>query len=294
LRAFWQDRPQSSALKHKSVTNVTSEVIESSVQEATAQSIMNDELATIEMIDPNSLRDDREASIAQAMDKHAEPSQKSSQDHISHPYACTTAEPVELIRIFHPLIQVARWRRQADPGIEAYLQQRLVNSHLTNGFRTVIRAGQSLKLDFFPDLPGKRAMAQDISLIADIYSELLGCDEIALRLEAPSKAMCPRFHVDRTGIRLICTYRGQGTEWIDDRWVDRSKLGQGSLGLADDASGLFDARTTVEAAAPFDVLLLKGSLWQENIGRGAIHRSPSVIAGSGSRILLVMDAIWTG
>jgi hypothetical protein len=254
---------------------------------------MNDELANIEMIGPNPLRDSREASFAQAMDRLAEPSQKSQQDQISHPYACTTAEPVELIRIFHPLIQVVRWRRQVDPGIEAYLQQRPVNSHLRNGFRIVIPAGEGLELDFLPDLSGRRAMAQDISLIADIYSELLGCDEIAIRLEVSSKAMCPRFHVDRTGIRLICTYRGQGTEWIDDKWVDRSKLGQGSLGLADDASGLFDARTTVEAASPFDVLLLKGSLWQENIRRGAIHRSPSVIAGSGPRILLVMDAIWT-
>lgn len=254
---------------------------------------MNDELARIGMGGPNLLQDSREASLAQAMDKHAEPSQASSQDQISHPYACTTAEPVELIRIFHPLIQVVRWRRQADPGMEAYLQQTLVDSHLRNGFRTVIQAGESLELDFLPDLPGRRAMAQDISLITDIYSELLGCDEIALRLEVSSKAMCPRFHVDRTGIRLICTYRGQGTEWIDDKWVDRSKLGQGSLGLADDASGLFDARTTVEAASPFDVLLLKGSLWQENIRKGAIHRSPSVIAGSGLRILLVMDAIWT-
>jgi hypothetical protein len=226
------------------------------------------------------------------MDRHAKPSQKSSQDQISHPYACATTEPVELIRIFHPLIQVVRWRRQVDSGIEAYLQQMPVNSHLRNGFRIVIPAGEGLGLDFLPDLPGRQEMAQDISLIADIYSELLGCDEIALRLEVSSKAMCPRFHVDRTGIRLICTYRGQGTEWIDDKWVDRSKLGQGSLGLADDASGLFDTRTTVEAAALFDVLLLKGSLWQENIRRGAIHRSPSVTGGNGPRILLVMDAIW--
>jgi hypothetical protein len=74
--------------------------------------------------------------------------------------------------------------------------------------------------------------------------------------------------------------------------VDRDKLGLGSLGLADEVSGLFDRRTKVEAAAPFDIVLFKGSLCQGNERKGAIHRSPVALAGA-ARILLIMDAIWS-
>jgi hypothetical protein len=207
-------------------------------------------------------------------------------------YSWMTTQPSELIRIFDSRIQVVHWQRQDNPVINIYLQQVLASNLFRSGFRTVTRVGERLDPNLLPDFAGRKEMVEDIFLISDIYSELLGCNEVALRLEVLGGAMCPRFHVDRTGIRLVCAYRGRGTEWIDDRWVDRSKLGIGSIGLPDNASGLFDSRTPVEVAAPFDVMLFKGLLWQGNSGRGAIHRSPAVVPESGPRILLVMDAIW--
>ncbi len=213
-------------------------------------------------------------------------------DHLPQRYSWTTAQPDELIRIFDLGIQIVRWQRRDNPAITTYLQQVLASNLFGSGFRTIVRIGERLGQNLLPDFPGRGAMVEDIFLISDIYSELLGCDEVALRLEVLSGAMCPRFHVDRTGIRLVCTYRGSGTDWIDDRWIDRSKLGIGSMGLPDEASGLLDSRTVVEAAAPFDVVLFKGSLWQGNAGRGAIHRSPGFAPESGPSILLVMDALW--
>lgn len=213
----------------------------------------------------------------------------------AHPlqrYAWTAHQPDELTRIFDPGIQVVRWQRQEDQAIKAYFQHALTSGALGSGFRTIIEPGERLKPAFLPNLPGQNAIVDDICQLSDIYSELLGCDAIGLRLEILHSAMCPRFHVDRTGIRLACAYLGSGTEWIDDRWVDRSKLGLGSNGLSDRASGLFDHRTMVEAAAPFDVVFFKGLLWQGNNGKGAIHRSPAVVPGDGPRILLVIDAVW--
>lgn len=213
-------------------------------------------------------------------------------DHLPERYSWVTVQPDELTRIFDLDIQIVHWQRQDNSAITTYLQRVLASNLFGSGFRTVVRVGEGLGPNLLPDFHGRTAMVEDIFLISDIYSELLGCDEIALRLEVLGGAMCPRFHVDRTGMRLVCTYRGPGTEWIDDRRIDRSKLGIGSMGLPDSASGLFDSRTTVEAAASFDVVLFKGSLWQGNAGRGAIHRSPTVAPESGPRILLVMDAIW--
>jgi len=213
------------------------------------------------------------------------------QDQEPRPYVYITSELEELIRIFHPFTQIVIWRRDADNIVDRYVQQGLANNLFGNGFLTVIRSDEGLAPDLLPPLPGREAMVDDVRFIAELYSDLIGCNEIALRLEVLDKAMCPRFHVDRTGIRLVCTYHGQGTEWINDEWVDHNKLELSSLGFADRASGLFDERTRVEATAPFDITLLKGSLWQGNAQRGAIHRSPAVAAGQ-SRVLLVMDAVW--
>lgn len=213
------------------------------------------------------------------------------QDQEPRPYAYITSELEELIRIFHPFTQIMIWRRDADNIVDRYVQQGLANNLFGNGFLTVIRSDEGLAPDLLPPLPGREAMVDDVRFIAELYSDLIGCNEIALRLEVLDKAMCPRFHVDRTGIRLVCTYHGQGTEWINDEWVDRNKLELSSLGFADRVSGLLDERTRVEATAPFDITLLKGSLWQGNAQRGAIHRSPAVAAGQ-SRVLLVMDAVW--
>lgn len=206
-------------------------------------------------------------------------------------HAFITNEPAELIHIFHPFTQVALWRRGVNSIIEAYLQKGLANNLFGSGFRTTMRVPYTLTLDLFPDFPGREALLEDIRLIAEVYADLLGCDEIALRFEVLDSVMCPRFHVDRTGIRLICTYRGSGTEWINDELVDRGKLGPGRPDLPDEASGLFDERTTIESANLFDLVFFKGSLWQGNSHRGSIHRSPAVASGE-RRVVLIMDALW--
>lgn len=202
-----------------------------------------------------------------------------------------TADPAELVQIFHPFTQIARWQRGVNRIIEAYLQQGLANDLYGSGFRTIIHPPYTLALDLFPDLQGREALLEDIRLIAEVYSDLLGCNEIALRFEVLDSVMCPRFHVDRTGIRLVCTYRGLGTEWINDELVDRGKLKPEYRGLPDEACGLFDERTAIESAGLFDLVLFKGSLWQGNLHRGSIHRSPVVASGE-RRVLLIMDAIW--
>jgi hypothetical protein len=87
--------------------------------------------------------------------------------------------------------------------------------------------------------------------------------------------------VDRTGIRLLCTYRGPGTQWLPDAGVDRQRL--------QEVPGDYPA---VAEAPAFAVVLLKGSAWPGNESRGAIHRSPPVPAGAAPRVLLTLDALW--
>lgn len=124
--------------------------------------------------------------------------------------------------------------------------------------------------------------------LAELLGDLLDCPRIGLRLEVIGKAMCPRLHVDRVGIRLLCTYRGPGTEWIADTGADRNKLGSGADGLPDEVSGLFGADTRIESVAGFSVAPLKGSLWRTR------HHSPlaSHSADALPRVVLTLDGMW--
>lgn len=204
---------------------------------------------------------------------------------------CVLADdPLGLTGIFAPEIQLAQWRRRADPVIANWLDEHA--SDLGSGLRQTLARGQQPDLGHLPGGAGREALAADIALMADMLAELLDATTIGYRLEVVGKAMCPRLHVNRVGIRLLCTYRGPGTEWVEDASVDRRFLGAASGGQPDEASGLLLAGHSIESIPPFAVALLKGSLWQGNDGRGIVHRSPAVAAADVPRVLLAMDADW--
>ncbi|MDP2881061.1 MAG: DUF1826 domain-containing protein [Azonexus sp.] len=205
--------------------------------------------------------------------------------------SCALADdPLGLTRIFDPENQLAQWRRPVEPVIADWLAAHA--GDLGGGLRQTLAPGQRPDLGRLPAGAGRDALAADIALLAEMLGELLDAASIGLRLEVVGQAMCPRLHVDRVGIRLLCTYRGPGSEWVEDASVDRRFLGAASGGRPDEASGLLLAGHRIEAIPPFAVALLKGSLWQGNGGRGIVHRSPAVAPSEAPRILLAMDAGW--
>jgi len=205
-------------------------------------------------------------------------------------HTVTVKSVADLPTIFAPDVQVICWRRPPLHAISSYLSDPGVN--IGTGFLRVVDAGKLPHLPELPAAPGRDALLADIDFLGSVYADLLGCPAIGLRLEAVDRAMCPRLHKDHTGIRLLCTYRGPATEWLDDCYVNRDRLGNGSDGLPDETSGAMRPGAEIESAKPFDVVLLKGSLWQGNAARGAIHRSPAVGSHEAPRVLLAMDAIW--
>lgn len=212
------------------------------------------------------------------------------------PLDAHTAEIVEvgslmgLVRIFEAGVGLCHMARPRDPAIDAYLSA--AAPRLGAGLRQVVPVARGLAATDLPDLPGRQALVNDIAFLVALYGDLLGCERVALRLEVVGRAMCPRFHVDRTGIRLLCTWRGPGTQWLEDACADRRKLGHGAHGLDDEHSGLILSPEGIGQVPPHAIALLKGSLWQGNAGRGVIHRSPAVPPEMAPRVLLALDAIW--
>ncbi len=95
-------------------------------------------------------------------------------------------------------------------------------------------------------------------------------------------------YTDMLGCRLVSTYQGPGTEWLDNQPLDRTKLGAGNMGLSDDVSGLYLCDAYIQQVNEGDIVLLKGEGWIGNEGLGAVHRSPAVSQG-GKRIVVTMD-----
>ena len=188
-------------------------------------------------------------------------------------------ELADLVEVFNPGVQVCSWQREIDPAIESYLSQLHPTGELQI-LETLLPAPQP-ELDGLPGGPGRPSLMEDLSLLREVVCELLGCAAVGLRLTRIGRAMCPGCHVDRVGIRLVCTYQGPGTQWSDDQDVDRRDLHSGRMG-----EGAFIQ------AIPGEIVLLKGALWHGNEAFGAVHRSPHVAANAPLRTLVTLDPLW--
>ena len=88
----------------------------------------------------------------------------------------------------------------------------------------------------------------------------------------------------RVGLRLLCTWIGEGTEWLAHEDVIRKRLGHQPGGWGE----VKKSRAKVHRMEPFAVGVLKGEGWPGNIGRGAVHRSP---APATWRVFVSLDAL---
>jgi hypothetical protein len=198
---------------------------------------------------------------------------------IAEPTWRRVAELADLVEIFEPGVQVCSWQREIDPLIGSYLSA--LNQTAELQVIESLSPDTQSKLRRLPDGSGRTDLIGDLSFLGEIVCELMGCSEVGLRLARVGRAMCPGWHIDRTSIRLVCTYQGPGTEWLDDQSIERIDL---------DAARYRENSMT--QAATGEIVLLKGALWQENEALGAVHRSPELAPGAALRTLVTLDPLW--
>lgn len=140
------------------------------------------------------------------------------------------------------------------------------------------------------EIPGARDWVKDLEFLVELFTDLLGSKRLGLRIRTLDKPMCPRFHVDRVPVRMICTYGAPGTEWLPEHSVDRRWLGHASPDLPDELSGLVLDASEIQSVPTNAIALLKGELWEGNEGFGAVHRSPQLDL-SKRRLLVTLDML---
>ncbi len=137
--------------------------------------------------------------------------------------------------------------------------------------------------------PSDAGLLDALTPLVEVFGALAECPRVGVRLAVTGAAMCPRFHVDHVGLRAVLTLLGPGTEWLDGGDVDRGRLGHRSGGLPDERSGLLRPGAVVHRAAAGDLVVMKGTAWPGNEGRGAVHRSPHTRGGR--RVVVTLDAL---
>ena len=119
----------------------------------------------------------------------------------------------------------------------------------------------------------------DIRRLAVAFAAIADVRTVRIRLEGITGPACHRWHADAVGLRLLCTYRGVGTEWLP--------LAGGARTARElDAARLPCPRATIATGA---VAMLKGEGFPGNAGSGCIHRSPPAGPGKRARLLLCID-----
>lgn len=112
-------------------------------------------------------------------------------------------------------------------------------------------------------------LAADAAALARRFAGLVAVARLEVRLAVVREAACPRWHADAVRARLLCTYRGAGTQ-VGPAGADRTPVRAESLPRG-------------------AVAVLRGSAWPGAERTALVHRSPAVADETAARLLLVLD-----
>jgi len=198
--------------------------------------------------------------------------------------------PEELVAIHEPGINLCIWRRALPEEVERFVDTSVLPRDIKR-LVTCSAADPAID-DLLQDLPAEPGLAvlrDDMRELARHCARLTGARQLTLKLESFGSNLCERFHVDRVPLRLLCSYAGPGTQWLDSSDVNRAFLGPAAGGLADEDSGLLRLGAAIQHMERFTVALMKGECWPGNSGNGLVHRSPRIASSGQRRVLFKID-----
>ena len=184
--------------------------------------------------------------------------------------------PEGLSAIRHTGCAAVIWRRQPSPGFRSWLDG-LAPEVLPRG-RVILRpaavrdvVAEVCNAGGTPHGPERDLLVDDVAALADIFASIMRARWLRLRLDVVTTNACRRFHIDAVTARLVCTYRGSGTQY----------------GISTD--GAEPRRIfSVPSGVP---ILLRGTLWPECPRSGLLHRSPPIEGTGETRLVLVLDPL---
>ena len=185
---------------------------------------------------------------------------------------CDAAEG--LAAIDEPNMELVIWRRALPLCLQTWLD-RLDASCLPH-LRILVRPGD-LRRAVEPHLdesgmpPGdmRDLLVGDVDDLVSAFAGIARSDLVDVRLERVSHDSCWKFHRDFVEARLLTTYRGPGTEWVQPIHAERALRAQRRF------------KGPLEQISGNDVALFKGN--RGGPGSGGTARRPSRVLAARAR-----------
>ncbi|MDR4515658.1 DUF1826 domain-containing protein [Nitrosomonas sp.] len=191
--------------------------------------------------------------------------------------------PEILTRIYDTHIKLCIYKRTMSANVKDYA------IFLKNTFHTLLLTQivslhnlNDLLCVSLPEHQYRQSFIEDVYTVVEMFACLFELQQIGFRLCVLNKTMCPRFHTDRVPCRLITSYSGKGTEWLDCMTYSSNFLE--ALNQKPENSD------SVQRLNSGDIALFKGDKWEGHEHSGVIHRSPDIDAEE-MRLLLSLDII---
>ena len=166
----------------------------------------------------------------------------------------------------HTLHTLSSLQYTIDDGFEPEEAFEILNEDLPNGLSLV----------------HKKAFIDDIVHQISYFNSIKKSRSMKVQLLVVKTNKCRLFHEDLYRQRLLCTYMGPGTEWLDHNNVNRNALGKGCN------DKIVKNMSLINRANTFDVILLKGAKYSDDT-QGVVHRSPPIEHERSVRVLLKID-----
>ena len=121
----------------------------------------------------------------------------------------------------------------------------------------------------------RELMIRDITDLVSIFSRITQSERVDLRLQHINNDSCWRFHIDNVEARLLTTYLGATTEWVQPAYAEKA------INEQKEYSG------PLERLSTDDVAVFKGK--SAAAVNGIVHRSPPIKGTGESRLLLCLN-----
>ncbi|TDI66132.1 MAG: DUF1826 domain-containing protein [Alphaproteobacteria bacterium] len=197
------------------------------------------------------------------------------------------SHPDELIGINNKGTNLVVWVRDVKPALKKWLDQELWCALPGEPFRLTVQSVRQVLADRVAqhcptNSPGRRMFIDDLIMLTRRFAAIAGMAQMTARLVPITGSLDSRFHVDSVAQRLLTTYVGHGTEWIDGDFLgDTPPDHQSDMPAA-------DANSLITQLPQFSVALFKGSR-HGAATRPLVHRSPATPGPTGKRLLFCLD-----
>jgi len=126
-----------------------------------------------------------------------------------------------------------------------------------------------------PDCALRTRLLADMAGLVHRFSRIARSEWVDIRVDRIDGDACWRFHRDNVDLRLLTTYRGPGTQWVQNRYAARA------IARQERYAG------PIAGVPRFAVALFRGD--EISAGAGIVHRSPPISGSGVTRLLFCLN-----